>query len=82
MTLWDALKTEWDATRSVPVTFGRSDGVRYTFGATSYFRTFYTPVARGNHLSIRNGVELRPRIKTPSLVHVQGILVCNWCSVC
>ena len=44
MTLWDALRVEFDATRSVLVTFWRSDGVRHTFGATSYFGTFHNPV--------------------------------------
>ena len=43
MTLSDALKAEWDATRSVFVTFWRSDGIRYTHGATSYFRTVSNP---------------------------------------
>ena len=45
MTLSDALRVEWDATMSVLVTFWRSDGIRYIFGATSYLRTFYNPVA-------------------------------------
>ena len=45
MTLSDALKVEWDATRSVLVTFWRSDGVRYTFGATSSSWTLSNPVA-------------------------------------
>ena len=44
MTLSDALKVEGDSTRSVLVTFWRSDGIRYTYGATSYFRTFCNPV--------------------------------------
>ena len=43
MTLWDALRAEWDAMRSVLVTFGHPDGIRYTYGATSDCRTFCNP---------------------------------------
>ena len=62
MTLWDALRTEWDATRSVSVTFGRSDCGRYTFGATSYFGTFYNPEVRPPRRDARHGAQaLRER---------------------
>ena len=55
MTLWDALSAEWDATSSILVTFWRSDGVRYTFGAMSYFWTLDNPAQSSTNAVGRKG---------------------------
>ena len=44
MTLWDALKAEWEAARSV---FGVLMAFDTLSGATSYCRTFCNPVGSG-----------------------------------